>query len=160
MFGFESAFGRSPLLNRGWSWAIIVGYLSRKPAPGPISTKGNAMYSDAPLSTELEIAIDQVLRRSVIDEDLRTLAVASPGAALAKFNPKLLKEDRIRFVETSESTRDDSTAFDVVLPNAAWAELQLSDAELEEFVGADCTQTCVTDSCAYTCPCTSCCFTC
>lgn len=122
------------------------------------------MYSEEPLSTELEIAIDQVLRRSVIDEDFRALAVISPGVALSKFNPKLVQEDRIRFVEADESTSHDSHSHNIVLPKPAWAELQLSDAELEEFVGADCTNTVCLNSCEMTCgntcACTNCCITC
>ena len=122
------------------------------------------MQSKALFSTELEFAIDQVLRRSAIDEEFRTLALSQPGEALGKFNPRFWCESRLRFAEdggVSHSAADVSMIF---LPPISAAAFHLSDVELEEFIGAQCGNTnCspATFTCGVisSCVCTNCCIT-
>jgi len=117
------------------------------------------MQSGALFSTELEFAIDQVLRRAAIDEDFRELALSDPGEALGKFNHRFSGETRIQFAEEGASGHSALGERTIFLPQTSAAVFQLSDVELEEFVGADCTISCIGNSCEYTCVCTACCIT-
>jgi len=110
----------------------------------------------------MDVLVDQILRRSAIDPEFRELAIAEPSSAIAKFNPEIAKNTTLRFID-SELTRTRDLEEAIVLPQSSLEELELSDAELEEFIGAQCGCTCCNscgDSCGSTCFCTACCITC
>ena len=118
------------------------------------------MESVALFSTELEFTIDQVLRRAAIDEDFRDLAVSDPGGALGKFNHRFSGVTRLKFAEEGASKRSGPGERIIFLPPTSASVFQLSDVELEEFVGADCNISCIGNSCEIvSCACTNCCIT-
>jgi hypothetical protein len=121
------------------------------------------MHTTEPLSSELENAIEQVLRRSAIDQDFRDLAITSASTAISRFDRKFSQVTPIRFVENySFIGADDPETHTIVLPKPAWSNFELSDAELGQFAGAQGNGCPVLlDPCCYctACCCTACCIT-
>ena len=96
---------------------------------------------------ELENVIDDVMRRSMVDEDFRSLVVRDPLAAITKLNPKPLPEEfRPQFVDNS------GTARTFILPDPIPMTGELLDEELEQVAGGWCVCT--------NCCCTNCCVSC
>ncbi len=95
--------------------------------------------------THLERVVEDVMSRAAIDPEFRALAIAEPTKALAKFDPTPLPPTlRFSFVEGDSLAPAEANEFQhtVVLPEPMWANLQLSDMELEEVAGGGCLLTC------------------
>jgi hypothetical protein len=89
---------------------------------------------------ELNEAIREVLKRSVVDPDFRTKAIGNGSAAITEVSGKSLSSGTtITFV--SNSDKDEKV---VILPDPVTDANLLSDAELEQIAGGlerDCTAT-------------------
>jgi len=79
---------------------------------------------------EIQSAIREVLKRSIVDPEFRKLAIQDGRGAISKVSTKTLPPDLdFRFMDNSGKVKT------VTLPDPATGAAELSDAELEQVAG-------------------------
>lgn len=94
---------------------------------------------------ELQTAVREVIKRSLLDSAFRTKALADGGAAIAAVSSKALPAGiSLTFIENRGKQKKT-----VVLPDPVAEPDQLSEADLEQVAGG-CGVTCGSSSCVIT----------